>query len=330
METKLHRVDYLQVGLTNKNTLRIIDSVTYENGQIVAVTAVVGDQSGSLHCFGIRSDSSHVETIHQTPPEANSMVNCLEIVGGTTGSSKVLAAMGALNIKGYTRKGKNFFGLELNNLTEPIKHLKLRWPNDIFICGHYVFNHYVINADNSSGEKGTIVQSKNFYVCPEIITGMLLVDDKTKRKTVAVLAAKDRLIRVIRDSTCEFEIETSGIPSALLMIPTPGKRQECYFCYGCSDGKVSLIGVDFSKKPNVPKHHWEIPERGSKAPVECISCNESGDEIVIGRSDGSIELWTFSANMAADGTGEVKSSNFSTYRMTTSICFRLTLNHRQS
>lgn len=47
---KLNRIDYLQVGLTSKNVLRIIDSTSCE-GQIVAITAVIGDHSGQCDSF---------------------------------------------------------------------------------------------------------------------------------------------------------------------------------------------------------------------------------------------------------------------------------------
>lgn len=95
-------------------------------------------------------------------------------------------SIGTLNILGYTRKGKHFFSLELSSLTEPIKFMKLRWPNDIYICGDYIYNHYYLNVDNAaSGDRGTIVQSKNFYMSPEKITAMILLDDKAKRRTGA-------------------------------------------------------------------------------------------------------------------------------------------------
>lgn len=184
MEVKLHRVDYLQVGLTCKNTLKILDSGLFENNEITVVTAVVGDQAGSVQCFSVRSDSSHVETSHHASPSVNGKVYCLEVVGGATGSPKILTALQSMHIRGYTRKGKNFFGLELNNLTEPLKFMKFRWPNEIFVGGNYMYNHFVINADNSaSGDKATIIQSKNVYVCPEVMTAMILLEDKTKRRS---------------------------------------------------------------------------------------------------------------------------------------------------
>ncbi|KAI1303141.1 Bardet-Biedl syndrome 7 protein [Halotydeus destructor] len=297
----LNRIEYFQVGLTSKNVLRILDSTQYNDGQVVAVTAVIGDHNGILHCFGIRSDSSHVETIHQTMPMENANVNAVEVVG-YSGSPKVVLSMGSLILRGYTRKGKNFLGVELNNLTEPIKHFKLRWPHDIYVCGHYIFSHYYINAENSaSGDKGTIVQSKNFYVSPEKITSLILLDDKAKRKS----ATQDRLLRFIRDSTCEFEVETQGVPNSLINMANLKQTQELNFCYGCTDGKISMVSVNISDKKWLPDQLWEIPEKGTKPAIECMATIDSGRELYVARSDGSVEVWSFSSGLDVDGIDNI-------------------------
>ncbi len=99
----------------------------------------------------------------------------------TGGSPKILVALGSAIIRGYTKKGKQFFGLELNNLTEPIKNFKMRWPNELFISGHYIYNNYLINETNN--KSGASVQSKNYYVCPEKIIELVLIEDKQNRRT---------------------------------------------------------------------------------------------------------------------------------------------------
>ena len=180
---KLSRIDYCQVGLTGKNTLRVLDSALNENNALAMVTAVIGDQSGLLHCFNLRSDSGSIDTIHQTYPMGNTKINCLEVIG-SSGSPKVVVAINTLSLRGITRRGKQFFALDLASLTEPIKYMKLRWPSDIYVCGDYMYNHFLINADNSaSGEKGTVVQAKDFFMNPEKITAMILLDDRVRRRT---------------------------------------------------------------------------------------------------------------------------------------------------
>ena len=77
------------------------------------------------------------------------------------------------------------------------------------------------------------------------------------------------------------------------------------FCYGTLEGKVSLIAMDFSKSPIEALHKWEIPEKGSRSPVTCLSIMDKTGEIYIGRSDGSIEIWIFIETLESDGSQAV-------------------------
>lgn len=112
----------------------------------------------------------------------NAKISCIEVVStAASGGPKILVAFGSAVIRGYNKKGKQFFGLELNNLTEPIKNFKMRWPNELFISGHYIYNNYIINETDS--KSGASVISKNYYVCPEKINQLILIEDKVRRKT---------------------------------------------------------------------------------------------------------------------------------------------------
>ena len=128
----------------------------------------------------------------------NSKINCIEVFGGHNPNSsiKILSACGSSTIKGFNKKGKQFFTLELNNLTEPIKMFKIRWPDEIFVVGQYIYNSYLINTDsmnannvnynlsNSSNKLSynSVVKSKHFYICPEKINDIVLVEDRLNRK----------------------------------------------------------------------------------------------------------------------------------------------------
>ncbi len=117
------------------------------------------------------------------------------ITGSNSGGSpKILVAFGSSIIRGYTKKGKQFFGLELNNLTEPIKSFKMRWPNQLYIIGQYIYNSYTINSEGDS-RSGSIVQSKNYYVCPEKINELILIEDKHSRKLGKHLFFSEAFIR---------------------------------------------------------------------------------------------------------------------------------------
>ncbi len=73
MANKLNRIDYTQVGLTSKNSFKVIKTGIALNIGSGTVAAVVGDHSGSVHCFTLRPDSSNVETIFKTLP---GIINC--------------------------------------------------------------------------------------------------------------------------------------------------------------------------------------------------------------------------------------------------------------
>ncbi|RWS26652.1 hypothetical protein B4U80_03066 [Leptotrombidium deliense] len=297
MDSKLNRLDFMQVGLTSKNALSVLDpGYAEDSGEI---TAVVGDHSGSVHCFQIRENSMETETVFKTLPGPNAKISCIQVVGNVSGSPKIMVAFGSSVIRGLTRKGKQFFGVELNNLTEPIKHFQLRWPNELFVCGNYIFNHYLISDESSSKSN---VSNKNFYVSPGKIVDMVVVEDKYRRRIVPVLLCEDRLLRILKDSSCQYEIETCGVPSAMFSYGTvTSKENDFLFTYGTLEGKTAMVKLDFTQSALEAKHRWEIPEKGTRAPVHCISAMEKSGELYIGRSDGNVEIWTFSESCDADG-----------------------------
>ncbi len=126
------------------------------------------------------------------------------------GSPKILVAFGSAIIRGYTKKGKQFFGLELNNLTEPIKSFKMRWPNQIYITGHYIYNNYTINSDGDS-KSSSVVQSKNYYVCPEKINELILIEDKHNRKLGKHLFFSKTFISSVIKNSIKIKFQISRV-----------------------------------------------------------------------------------------------------------------------
>lgn len=62
MQSTFTRIDYLQVGLTSKNALKVV-----RNGDQI-VDVAIGDHSGSLQLLTLRTDSNQVETMFKTLP----------------------------------------------------------------------------------------------------------------------------------------------------------------------------------------------------------------------------------------------------------------------
>ena len=122
---------------------------------------------------------------------------------------------------------------------------------------------------------------------------------------MSIIACEDRLIRILSESICEYEIETCGIPDALCPLVKCSQKSENLFLYGTLEGKVSLVSLDFDSHPMAAIHKWEIPEKGSRAQVTCLAMMEATGELYIGRSNGAIEVWIFSETLEADGTQSV-------------------------
>ena len=80
-----------------------------------------------------------------------------------------------------------------------------------------------------------------------------------------------------------------------------------------------------------PSFQWEIPEESSKknvrAAVECMVVSSSGKELVVGRSDGCIEVWGFDGSLNIDGSENIDQDSAPVLRFThscnesiTSVC----------
>lgn len=61
--TLFTRIDYIQVGLTSKNSLKLIRKISPQIFEIA-----IGDYSGSLHYFLININTNQAETIFKTLP----------------------------------------------------------------------------------------------------------------------------------------------------------------------------------------------------------------------------------------------------------------------
>lgn len=288
------RHDLFNIGLNAKNVMKIIDPDPADD-EVLAV-GVIGDQMGCLQLFRIRSSFS-TDSLKFTMPAPDSNVSCVDIVKVPDKQPKVLASTTPLGLKCFSMKGKSFFSLELSHLTEPIKHLKFSWPHDLFVCTDYMFYSFTLNPEASSKYSLTMIDT---YICSDKITSMELIYDKSMNVHV-IISAKDRLIRIISGSNVKFEIETSGIPTCVSMVPNPSS--ESLFIYGSAPiGKVTMVLIDFSK--NSPEIKWEVPEGNTgqqKSPVECLTVSTTGADLFVGRSDGTIDGYTFASILDLDG-----------------------------
>lgn len=292
--SQVTRHDLFHIGLNSKNVMKIVDPNPSEED--VLAIGVIGDQMGCLQSFRIHTNFS-TDAIKFTMPAPDSCVSCVDIVHIPDKQPKIMASITTLGVTCFSLKGKAFFSLELSHLTEPIRHLKFSWPHNLFVCTDYMFYSFILNPEASSKYSLNLLDT---YICSDKIMGIELVHDASRNVHV-ILAAKDRLIRILNGSNVQFEHETNGIPTCVAVVRNL-TGSDTLFVYGSAPlGKVTMVGFDLSyKKPEIK---WEVPEgrSGHKSPVECLSVSDSGADLFVGRSDGSIDGFTFASILDLDG-----------------------------
>ncbi|GFQ74385.1 bardet-Biedl syndrome 7 protein homolog [Trichonephila clavata] len=271
MEINLNRVDYLQVGVTSPKTTKLLPAQEEKGCQRVAVA----DHYGVVQCFGTKKNE--IQTFFKTLP--GSKIMRLELGGAIgTAKDKIFVASGG-EVKGYTRKGKQFLRFD-TNMTEPIKSMHIS-GNDLFVCGNFIFNHYYE------------CQDQNYYLSVDSINDMICLDMDKVGTIVPILACQDRILRVLKESNCLYEIEIAGPPSTLALYQNDGGDTGEDLLYGTTDGKVGLVSVGRA----ACTHRWEIPNNKKHGGILSIDNYDiTGDgikDLIIGRSDGLIEVYGY-------------------------------------
>ncbi|XP_059178625.1 Bardet-Biedl syndrome 7 protein homolog isoform X3 [Physella acuta] len=269
MELNLNRVDYLQVGITGPKTMQVLP-MTSKTQKVV-----VGDCDGALRCFGLRK--GQVQDVFQ----ASSKSKLSHVVlGGQPGGARdrIFASSGA-EVKAYTKKGKNFLTFD-TNMSEPIQSLYVE-GTDLFACGNFAFNHYRDCKD------------LNFYLSSDQINDVVCLPADKMGTVTPVLACKDRVLRVLKDSELLYEAEVPGPPVVMELFGNTGGDEGNEILYGTSDGRVGLMQIG----QLVPNHRWELPNTKRSGGILCLdSYDITADgvlDLIVGRDDGQVEVYSY-------------------------------------
>ena len=195
MELTLTRQELLQVSSTCRKTMRLLPL-----GKKKQQKVVVGDETGTVQCFGMKKDGV-VETIFKTPTGERE-VGRIEVAGagGKSDASgeepvKIFYASGG-TVRGLLRKGKEFLRFN-TNLTEPIRSMYVQ-DDHIFTGGEYIFNHFYQLKDTAFFMSNDRIND----LTSEFVTG--------GSRAEAVLACQDRMIRVLTGSDLLYEVSIDG------------------------------------------------------------------------------------------------------------------------
>jgi hypothetical protein len=193
MELSLSRVDLLQVGTTSRNTLKLLPLSKRSTQKVV-----VGDNSGVIHCFGVKKGQAS-ESFVSKPLSKD--IGAVSLGGGSKGNNFIFAAAGR-TITGFSRKGKPIYEFPCPQ-TEDIRGLQVVQTEErIFAAGDFVLTEYC---------KG---QEENYFQSNDKINDLLL-QKPGGGAFESALACQDRQIRVVRGSQCVQQATVGGPATAV-------------------------------------------------------------------------------------------------------------------
>ncbi|XP_061189104.1 Bardet-Biedl syndrome 7 protein homolog isoform X3 [Saccostrea echinata] len=271
MELNLTRVDYVQVGVTSCKSLRLLPPQVPGKPQ----RFVIGDNNGELQCLGMKKGES-VPVFNATLKKKITRVELGGPVGGTR--ERIFATSGS-EVKGFTKKGKNFLTFD-TSLAEPIQTMYVEGA-ELFTCGNFVYNHYHDCKD------------ANHFLSADNICDVICLPTNKVPEITPVLACQDRVLRVLQDSDLLYEVEVPGPPSVMQLYGNDGGDEGDEILYGTSDGRVGLVQIGRM----APSHRWELPnEKRSGGVLAIDSYDITADgvlDLVVGRDDGLVEVYSY-------------------------------------
>ncbi|XP_076092912.1 BBSome complex member BBS7-like isoform X3 [Mytilus galloprovincialis] len=275
MELNLSRVDYLQVGVTSQKTTKLFPGAVGKTQRIV-----VGDQDGLLQCLQMKKGDAQV-IFKAVSPKGITRVELGGPVGGAR--ERVFLSTGS-EIKGFTKKGKNFLSFD-TNLSEPIQSMFVEGA-DLFTCGNYVYNHYKDCKDT------------NYFLSADKISDVLCLPMEKNDDITPVLACQDRVLRVLQDAELLYEVEVPGPPVVLQLYGkeadiSDGGEEGNEILYGTSDGRVGLVQIGRF----APSHRWELPNEkrnGGVLSLDNFDITADGVlDLIVGRDNGLVEIYSY-------------------------------------
>ncbi|XP_043223062.1 Bardet-Biedl syndrome 7 protein homolog isoform X2 [Amphibalanus amphitrite] len=273
MDISLNRIDYTQIATTLPRTTKLLPPTQGNKLQKVAV----GDKDGVVQLFSFKKND--LQVIFKTLP--GKAITNMEL-GGALGTVKDKIFVSAGNaVMGYTRKGKQFLGLE-TNLTDDIHSIHVSGSN-LLVCSSFIYNHFYDCEDT------------NYYLSGEEITDVISLPAERINSFVPVLACRDRSLRVMKYSGVRYQVDVAGPPSTLHLFYGDGGSTAEYLLYGTTDAAIGCVALG----RNEPTDKWTVePSRdSSRAGVVCMDhFDMTGDgvrDLIVGRDDGSVQIFSY-------------------------------------
>ncbi|CAK1551817.1 unnamed protein product [Leptosia nina] len=265
MEYDLSRIDYTICGITYPDSLKILPSLDEK----VQQKFVVGDKNGVLQCLAIK-DEEPVVQFKTLPgrPITSVQLGC----SSDSHADKTFAASGN-EVKGYTRKGKVF--LTVSTLVAETITSMCVIGNDLILCSGRTVTHCKDFNEMTS------------FTCEDRILDVAAFNapNSTRIRLLLLIANKGTAIADNGHLTVQTHINSG--PSRLAVPKSIRPSEICAF-YGAANGSIGLISYNKSEL----KSKCLVDGQGLGS-VMCVGwySNHVGAHLIVGRHDGSIQLY---------------------------------------
>ena len=289
------RTDITQTGQAERGTMEVLPLSKGKRQNKI----VLGDADGMIQAFGMRKGEETRSLVFKTPLGGEPISSLT--LGTAPGQEDKIFVSSGTTVRGINKKGKEFFKFS-TNLTEPISDIHVDHTN-IWATGKYVSNHYVDCADVHYFQS-------NDYIADVAHAAVVLDGEKNP-----ILACRDRFIRVVQGGDLYYE---AAVPGAATTVHCCSKNDELRrqatgagssqkskvpnqqhagrreVLFGTEQGSVGQLFLDGESV----QRGWVIdtPTKNSGAVTaihgECDLTGDGVNDVVVGRDDGSIEVYS--------------------------------------
>jgi hypothetical protein len=308
LEIQLGRLDLLNGGANRRHCLRVLPSSKGKKQKLL-----LGGEDGVVQCVSVKKGET--VSVFKNPPGKRE-VTALALGGPIDAKDRIYAAYGQ-TIQGINKKKGAQFFLYSTVLNEDISSL---YVEDLTI---YTACEYSVNVFEAN-KNGDQVSDVHFYQSPDRIHHLAMTKlagagnaGAKEGSYNSVIACQDKHLRVIRDSDLFYEARVDGAVMEVQMyenaLPPERKVEDDgtglnangaskqfkvtadyrQVIYGTDNG---LVGQYFLGEKTM-RPGFVLGQSSKKAGVTSIALCDvtlSGfDDVVVGRDDGTIEVFQY-------------------------------------
>ncbi|CAG7829503.1 unnamed protein product [Allacma fusca] len=267
MELNLSRVDYLHVGSSFPNCLKILPTYSEDGAQ---QKAAIANRDGIFQVVSWKK----IEPMHHCKINLSTPIAAIHL-GGAVAKDKIFIACGNL-VKGYTKKGKLFLSFD-TNLAETIKCMYVTGGH-LLVCGKNVYSQF------------EDCQDAGFYVSDDEINFITALPVEKAKILVPILACKDRTLRILHRAKLNYIINLEGIPSFVVPIFGDGGESGNDVIFATTSGTFGLATI--GKNDGYIK--WTV-ETELNAGITCMDffdlSSDGNKELIVGFDDGTVQVY---------------------------------------